>query len=395
MTTDVETADTEYEADDASMLGMSDDEISNMDMSFLDDATDSEAATEEVPDATDETTAAEAADDESTDADLPGESTDPADSEDPEAEDPDNVADADKETEDEDKAEDKKKEESDEAPDVDYKAEYERLMAPFKANGKDMQAKSIDEVRQLMQMGANYNKKMAGLKPNLKTLKMLENNELLDEQKLSYLIDLDKKNPEAIAKLVKDSGIDPLEMNVDEAKDYQPKPYTVDDRQLALDEVLDGLQESETYNQLTDVVSNKWDQSSKQMVADNPQVLNVINDHMASGVYDVINAEVERERTFGRLNGLSDIEAYRQVGDAIHARGGFNHLAQGADDKQPAQEGATPSAKTQKPADPKVKEKKRAASPPKATPPSQAPADFNPLSMSDEEFENSINQNLL
>ena len=58
---------------------------------------------------------------------------------------------------------------------LDYKAEYEKLLKPFKANGRDIQVGSVDDAIALMQMGANYNKKMAALKPNMKLLKMLEN----------------------------------------------------------------------------------------------------------------------------------------------------------------------------------------------------------------------------
>jgi len=84
------------------------------------------------------------------------------------------------------------------------------ITAPFRANGKDMQIDSVEDVRKLMQMGANYNKKMAAIKPNLKFIKMLENNDLLNEESISYLIDLQKKDPAAIKKLLKDSGTNPL-----------------------------------------------------------------------------------------------------------------------------------------------------------------------------------------
>ena len=94
-----------------------------------------------------------------------------------------------------------------EAAEPDYKAEYLRLLAPFKANGKEIAVSTVDDAISLMQMGANYNKKMAGLKPSLKMLKLLENSGLLSEEKISYLIDLEKKNPAAINKLIKDSGI--------------------------------------------------------------------------------------------------------------------------------------------------------------------------------------------
>ena len=267
----------------------------------------------------------------------------------------------------------------------DYEAEYKKLLKPFKANGREIAVKSVDDAVTLMQMGANYNKKMAALKPNLKLLKLLENNNLLDAEKLSYLIDLEKKDPKAISKLVKDSGIDPLDLSSDEENAYKPTVKTVDDRELELDSVLDEIQGTETYNRTLSIVSQEWDGKSKQVIADTPQILKVINSHVQSGIYDLISQEIESERTFGRLNGLSDIEAYRQVGDRLNEAGAFNHLVQ-----QPRQQ--TPVApvivapKPKMGNDDKLREKKRAASAPSVASPSKAKPEYNPLSLSDDDF---------
>lgn len=268
---------------------------------------------------------------------------------------------------------------------VDYEAEYKRLLAPFKANGREIQVKSVDDAVALMQMGANYNKRMAALKPNLKMLKLLENNGLMSEEKISYLIDLEKKNPAAINKLVKDSGLDPMDLDAEKAGEYKPKIHSVDDREIDLDTVLDEIQETPTYTQTLEIVSKKWDGASKQTIASTPQLLKVINDHVANGIYSLINQEVERERMFGRLNGLSDIEAYRRVGDAINARGGFNHLV--SNQVKPNQEPVVVQPKPKAPADDKLNEKRRAASSTKpANVSTTAASDFNPLALSDEEF---------
>ena len=268
---------------------------------------------------------------------------------------------------------------------VDYEAEYKRLLAPFKANGREIQVKSVDDAVALMQMGANYNKRMAALKPNLKMLKLLENNGLMSEEKISYLIDLEKKNPAAINKLVKDSGLDPMDLDAEKAGEYKPKIHSVDDREIDLDTVLDEIQETPTYTQTLEIVSKKWDGASKQTIASTPQLLKVINDHVANGIYGLINQEVERERMFGRLNGLSDIEAYWRVGDAINARGGFNHLV--SNQGKPNQEPVVVQPKPKAPADDKLNEKRRAASSTKPANVSTAAAsDFNPLALSDEEF---------
>lgn len=288
-------------------------------------------------------------------------------------------------TEAEAKNEDKPAGSTEEAKPIDYEAEYKRILAPFRANGREIKVESVDDALALMQMGANYNKKMAALKPNLKLLKMLENNGLLSEDKLSFLIDLDKKDPGAINKLVKESGIDPLELDAEKAGAYKQPSYAVDDKTVELDTVLDEISDSPTYTKTLDVVGNKWDAVSKQAIAATPQLLKVIDSHMASGIYDLISAGIERERMLGRLNGMSDIDAYKAVGDAIQARGGFNHLFEKQESKTTP---AAPVVVTPKPKadESALDDKRRAASPPRAAGPAKAPV-IDPLGMSDEEFE--------
>lgn len=280
---------------------------------------------------------------------------------------------------------------------IDYKSEYERLLAPFKANGRDIKVNNIDEAVTLMQMGANYNKKMAALKPNLKLMKLLEKGGLLTEEKISFLIDLDRKDPAAINKLVKDSGIDPMDLDAEKASAYKQTAYTVDDREIELDTVLDDIQGTPSYNRTLEIVSTKWDAASKTVIAGNPGILKVINDHVSSGIYDKIQKVIENERMFGRLVGVSDIEAYRQVGDALHARGEFNANAQGSSQAaaQPAPEKVVVQPKPKQEDDGKLKDKKRAASSTKPVVSNSTPADFNPLSMSDEEFSKHVNKQFL
>ena len=262
---------------------------------------------------------------------------------------------------------------------IDYETVYKEIFKPFKANGKEMAVDSIEDVRQLMQMGANYNKKMAGLKPNLKLLKMLENNGLLSEDKLSYLIDLDKRNPDAIKKLIKESGVDPLDIDINSEVSYKPSTYNVNDKELELDSVLSEIKETESFNATVDIIGNKWDEASKMVLLDNPNIIKIINSHVSNGVYETITNEVERLRVLGKLNGLSDIDAYKAVGDALYAPRA----------NAPQQMGNninTTTSKATNKDDPRLKDRKKAASTTKSVASNVKP-DFNPLAMSDDEFE--------
>ena len=252
------------------------------------------------------------------------------------------------------------------------------LLAPFKANGKDMAVKSVDEARTLMQMGANYNKKMAGLKPNLKLMRMLENNGLLDESKLNHLIDLDKHDPKAISKLISDSKLDPLDIDVSSSADYQANTYTVSDAQMNLDDVLDSIKGTSFYNETTELLGNTWDKASQDIVVKNPNVIRDIHTQMANGTYERVSTEVAHQRMLGKLAGVSDIEAYRLVGEEMYA-------AQTPVQSQPANVSLTKVIKAKQ--DPKLNARKRATSTTTSTPKTESKSkDFNPLAMSDEEF---------
>ena len=358
----------EQTSQESDVLGMSDEDLMNMAEPSVGDTDESDsvpAAEDNESDAEDEATDEEETVEENTEVVTEG----------------DNEETPSKKAKDDDKSDEGKDTE------LDYKAEYDRLIAPFRANGKDIQVHSVDDAITLMQQGANYNKKMAGLKPNLKLMKMLENNELLDENKLSFLIDLNKKNPEAVQKFIKDSGIDPLDIDTEKATEYTPNTYTVDDNEVELDTVLDNIRDTQSFNETIDVISNKWDASSKKILLEKPEIISVINEHVGSGIYAQISNVVESERMLGRLKGLSDLEAYRKVGDAIQSVNGFT----GQTAPEPLQQVEKPTNTNKKPKDdPKLKNRKRAASSTKSTPNKKVDPNFNPLSMSDEEFEKSI-----
>jgi hypothetical protein len=273
----------------------------------------------------------------------------------------------------------------DSTEEIDYKVMYEELLSPFKANGRDMKVDTVEDARTLMKMGANYNKKMSVLKPHLKMVKMLDNHDLLDEEKLSYLIDLSKKDPEAIKKLVKDSGLDPLDIDTSNIA-YKPNAYNVTDNEVVLDGILDDIRDTSSFNTTIDIIGNKWDEASKDMIAKDPGIIKVINEHVGSGIYKKVSEVVERERILGRLGGLSDIEAYKQVGDAINSNGGFGDPVQ-ATKPQPVSTSKSNSVnKANIPVDPKLVNKRKAAGSTKSQA-GKAKPEYDILNMSDEEFE--------
>lgn len=266
---------------------------------------------------------------------------------------------------------------------VDYKAAYDRLLAPFKANGRDIQVSSVDEAITLMQMGANYNKKMATLKPALKTIRLLEKHGLTDPNKLNTLIDAWEKNPQALKKLMANAEMDGYAVSEVDDSAYAPTSREVPDEEMALTEVFSDIENTSTYSRLVDVVSKQWDDKSKQVFVQNPEMIRVISNHLESGVFDLIDSEMQKLEVLGQLKGLSSIEAYRKVGDALHAAGRFNHIFGGnqsnSGGKAPAPDKGVDTREV-------ARQRKAAVASPRSSGTSVKVPE-NLLALSDEEFE--------
>jgi len=261
-----------------------------------------------------------------------------------------------------------------------YENAYNQVTAPFKANGAIMQVKSPEDIVRLMQMGAGAQKQMAKLKPNLKLIKMLENNNLLDERRLNNLIDLSKNDSKAIAKLVKDSGVDPDDIDIENASTYQPNNYTVTDSEYELDQVLDSIKHTDTFDKTIDLLTSEWDDKSKTFVSENPNVIKVINDHMLNGVYDKVNAVMQQDKALGKLSGVSDVDAYKQIIDMLAKNG---ELIDG-NQQEPVQANVTDIGDV---GSVKRKQNRKAAAPTKQTNTSNnSKQDVSYLTLSDDEF---------
>jgi len=263
---------------------------------------------------------------------------------------------------------------------VDFESEYKRLLAPFNANGTQMQVNTVDEAITLMQKGANYSKKMQALKPSLKTLKLLGNHDLLEPEKVSLMIDASKGNKEALTQLIKQSGIDPLDLDVKADDSYSPTQYSVDDREMAFDEVMEDHKDLPHFQEAMAVVVDEWDESSKKIVADQPRILADLRTHMEAGIYQKVKAEVTRRRLLGGLENMSDLQAYKQVGEDLNNQGAFSEKPPAAAPvrkavKAPAQKG-----------DAGLRQRKRVAGAPAQRRSQPATPQQDVLGMSDEEF---------
>lgn len=198
---------------------------------------------------------------------------------------------------------------------------YQRVVGtPLRANGKNIEIRNADEAIALMQMGANYTQKMQALAPHRKAMTMLAKHDLLDESKLSFLIDIANKNPDAIKRLVKDANIDPMDIGDDAGSTYQPGNHRVSDNEVRFQTAMDELKSTDAGQRTLREIHTTWDDASKEILWEHPEILGSISQHRDSGVYAKITAEIDRQRTLGKIPAeMPFLHAYKQVGDQLVA----------------------------------------------------------------------------
>lgn len=311
------------------IVNLSDDEIMSMSAPVWDDNTE-EDNHEEVEDTDVELTNESSEEDEYEIEDTELEDEMESDSEEEYEEYEDDEEDTSTESDKEDESDDEDYESEDEEDtleedseddstdeEVKYKAMYEELMAPFKANKKEIKVDTPEELRRLAQMGVGYNAKMAEIKPLRKIGKMLEKAGLLDENKINYLIDLTNNDQGAINKLIKDSGIDPLDLDTEET-DYKPNTYNVNDGELDLSDTLKALEQTDSGRKVIDEVDSKWDEASKEVLVHNPTMFNTLSEHVSDGTYDKIMNIIAKERALNNVpQGVTDLQAYTHIGQHL------------------------------------------------------------------------------
>lgn len=265
----------------------------------------------------------------------------------------------------------------------------EDIFKPFKANGSKMQVNTVDEARTLMQYGANYQKKMTAIKPHLKRVQTLEANNISDDD-INLLVDLKKGDQQAIKKLLADHEIEPLDLDLEEASDYKPQDRSISDAQYNLNNVMDNIKGTDSYDATFALMSSGWDKHSRDTATANPAIIQDIHAHMEAGTYAQVVARVERDRALGKLANVYDLDAYGQTWGAMNEEGAFSDqkATPSSTPKGDKSNGNDAAAETSKALEASRNKKRAAAGAGKRKQAAKPKADVpNIMDMSDEDFE--------
>lgn len=206
-----------------------------------------------------------------------------------------------------------------------YEEFYKRVMAPFKANGKTIQLNSTEEAIALMQKGVDYTRKMQDIARYRKPMLMLERANLLNEDQISFFIDLVNGDQEAIRKLLKDKNIDAFSLpSEDEPINYVAGAHKISDDQINFKEQLDNIATQPKGVEFLKEV-NDYDQQSKDHIYKEPRILQALYQQKQGGLYDKIVEEIERQRILGQIpDNVPFLIAYNTIGNKLFGQGSNN-----------------------------------------------------------------------
>lgn len=210
-------------------------------------------------------------------------------------------------TEDEDPIEDVESEE-----DInDEIAQKEQQELVFKANGREFkftQDEMLEQFPKIFGQAMDYTKKTQAMKPWRKTIDAIEQAKLGHED-INLMIDVMKGNKEAIAEVLKRTGVDSLEIDTENSK-YTPNDYGRDDKALAIKDIVEEISVDKEYEITHRVLSKEWDEKSFRKMTEDPDLIRLLHVDVKTGMFDKVQPIADKIKVFDR-GSKSDLEYYR------------------------------------------------------------------------------------
>lgn len=181
----------------------------------------------------------------------------------------------------------------------------------FKANGKEYSftpEEMMEQFPKIFGQAMDYTKKTQALKPWRKTIDAIESARLGHDD-INLMIDVFKGDKNAIAELIKRTGVDTLDLDTENSK-YVPKDYGRDDTALAIKDIVDEISVDKEYETTHRILSKEWDERSFSELTKDPELIRLLHVDVKSGMYDKVQPIAEKMKVFDRGR-QSDLDYYK------------------------------------------------------------------------------------
>ena len=184
-----------------------------------------------------------------------------------------------------------------------------------KANGQEYEF-TLDEMKSqfgsIFAKAQDYTKKTQALKEYRRTIDIVQNAGISDND-LNLFADVLKGDKEAIATILKRTGVDALDLDVENVN-YAPKNYGRNDTELAIKDIVDDISADKEYVITHNILEKQWDSKSREKFIEDPNMIRGLHIDVKSGLYDKLNPIMQKLKIYDG-NSKSDLEYYFMAHD--------------------------------------------------------------------------------
>lgn len=184
----------------------------------------------------------------------------------------------------------------------------------LRADGTDFEL-TEDELKQLASKGMNYTRKMQEIKEYREHVSAIKEANLSKDD-INLMIDVLKGDKDALATVMKKTGVDALDLDVDNSQ-YVPKNYGRSEVELEIDEIVSTISRDPEYVTTKHIISSNWDKQSQMEFVKDPKKIAKLHEDVKTGTFDKVVPLMLKQKA---LDGArkSDIEYYVEAGKVFY-----------------------------------------------------------------------------
>ena len=190
----------------------------------------------------------------------------------------------------------------------------------YKANGKEFEFSDeeiFDQFGKVFGQAMNYTQKMQAIAPYRSIIETVKEQGFTQED-MNLMVDVLKGDKQALAAVMKRTGIDALDVDTEASDSYKPKNYGRNDTELAIQDIVEEIGKDPEYPVTYHIVEKQWDSKSRETFVKNPDLIKELHIDVRNGVFDKVSPMAMKMKVLdgGRK---SDLEYYVEAGRQYYA----------------------------------------------------------------------------
>jgi hypothetical protein len=195
---------------------------------------------------------------------------------------------------------------------VEEEQEAQDDIITVRADGQDYHfttAEMREKFGTIFGQAMNYTKKMQQMKPHRQMLDAITNAKLSNAD-VNLMIDAFNGSKEALATIMKRTGIDALDLDSEAISNYVPKEYGRNETELDIKEIVDEIAGDREYVTTHDIIERRWDDKSRMEFVKDPRLIKALHIDVKSGMYNTIEPIATKLKMYETGPRKSDFEYY-------------------------------------------------------------------------------------